>query len=211
MNFDEIRQTWQSAPNQPAAAQLQKDKMKFYTELRRRRRGAAIFMIWILAVLTAGSFQLLKFILRPDPAKPAFDWAGEWSVLVLLALPWAALAIFYRAYRRHRAAHAGYDQSIQASLRGLLDENQLAQHRQKWAAILCGVMLLVIPVVVYQLRAVGKAGDEILVPAFVLLPLLLAAIYAGLFIYQHRVLTPRRRKLEALLAGYGDEGKTVAG
>lgn len=210
MNFDNIRQTWRSPHNQPPAAQLERDKMKFFTDLRRRRRGAVIFMIWIFAVLTALTVRLGLFVLRPDPAKEPFDLASEWAVFGLMALPWICLAIFYWKYRRHTAAHADYGRSISASLRGLLDENRLTRDRQKTVAILNGVVLLLIPVIVYQLRAVGKAGDEILVPAFVLLPLLMGTIYLGMLWHQRRVLAPRRHELERLLAAYNeDEGASA--
>jgi len=210
MNFDDIRQTWRSAQNQAPAAHLEKEKMKFFTDLRRRRRGAVIFMIWILAVLTTLTVSLGRFVLSPDPAKPPMNLANEWAVIVLLALPWICLGIFYQKYRRHCAAHADYNRSISGSLRGLLDENRLARDRQKWAAILSGVMLLLIPVIVYQLRAAGKAGDEVLVPAFVMLPLLMGAIYLGMAWHRRWVLAPRQRELEGLLAAYNEDDEASA-
>ncbi len=210
MNFDDIRQTWGSAHNQPPPADLEKEKMKFFTDLRRRRRGAVIFMLWILAVLTIVTVRLGFFVLSPDPAKPPINLANEWAVFVLLALPWMCLLIFFRKYRRHCAAHTDYDRSISVTLRGLLDENRMTRERQKWVAILNGVTLLLIPVIVYQLRAAGKAGDEILVPAFVMLPLLMGAIYLGMLWHQRRVLAPRQRELEALLAAYGEDDGAAA-
>jgi hypothetical protein len=72
----------------------------------------------------------------------------------------------------------------------------------KIVLLLHGLVLLVLPVVVLQLRAAGKAGDEILVPALVLWPLLAAGIGGALLYYHRRRLLPRKRQLEALLAAY---------
>jgi hypothetical protein len=65
-------------------------------------------------------------------------------------------------------------------------------------------MLLMMPLIVYQLRTVGKAGDEIVVPAFVMLPVLIVCIHGGLWWHRRRVLLPRKRELEALLTTYAE-------
>jgi len=205
MNFDDIQKTWQSPHNRPSAAQLEKDKMKFLTDLRKRNRGAVFFMLWILGVLLVITGSAFLHLLWPDSAKDAIDLTREWSIVPLLALPWFCLLVFFEKYRRYRAAHPNYEHSISASVRALLDENRLARDRQKWAAALSGVMLLLMPLIVHQLRAVGKAGDEILVPAFVLLPALMLCIFLGMLWQQRRVLLPRKRELEALLATYRED------
>ena len=205
MNFDEIQQAWQSPQNQPSAAQLQTEKMKFLTDLKRRRRGAVLFMGSVFVVLLFFTVRIVFQVLRPDPSMARIDLQQEWGVILLLALPWACLILWFRRYRRHRAQHEDCDRSIGASLRALLDENRLAREQQKWAARINGAMLVLIPLLVYQLRAAGKAGDEILLPAFVLLPVLLLCLHAGMAWYHRRTLLPRKRELEALLAAYGGD------
>ena len=205
MNFDDIQKTWQSPHNRPSAAQLEKDKMNFLTDLRKRNRGAVFFMLWILGVLTFLTGRIVLHLLWPDSSIDAIDLTREWAVVPLLALPWLCLLIYFKKYRRYRAAHLNYERSISASVRVLLDENRLARDRQKWTAALSSVMLLLMPLIVYQLRAVGKAGDEILVPAFVLLPALMLGIFLGMLWHHSRVLLPRKRELEALLATYREE------
>ncbi len=202
MNFDDIQKTWQSPHNRPSAAQLEKDKMKFLTDLRRRNRSAVVFMWVIAAVLTFITGEVLFHLLWPDPSMDTIDLSREWSVVPLLALPWFCIAIFFRKYRRYRGRHPLSEGSISASLRALLDENRLARERHKWAAIAGGVMLVLMPLIVYQLRAAGKAGDEILVPAFVILPAIMLCVFLGAAWHQRRVLDPRKRELEALLQTY---------
>ncbi len=204
MNFDDIQKTWRSPHNQPSAAQLEKDKMKFLNDLRKRHRGEIIFMIWILVVLTVLTGGLVLHLVRPDPAKPPTDLAREWGSLALLALPWLCLGVFYKKFREHRARHDRPERSIRASVEALLDDSRVESERYKWVGRLCAAVVLVMPLCVYQLRAAGKAGDEILVPAFVVLPTLMLGIFVALRVYQRRVLLPRQRELEALLATYGE-------
>ena len=57
-------------------------------------------------------------------------------------------------------------------------------------------------IIVHQLRAVGKAGDEILVPAFVIWPAYVALMAAWFGWYYFRRLLPRKRELEELMQAY---------
>ena len=88
-------------------------------------------------------------------------------------------------------------------MRALLDENRLSRTRLKLIAALNGVMLLVMPFIVVQLRAAGKAGDEILMPAFVLFPALMVFVFVVLLLRYRRTLLPQKRELETLLESYG--------
>jgi hypothetical protein len=87
-------------------------------------------------------------------------------------------------------------------VRALLDENRLERARFKTVSWLQATTLVVPLLIVVQLRAVGKAGDEILIPAFVFLPAIIIAIFAGSSFRYRRRLLPRKRELEALLASY---------
>ncbi len=206
MNFDDISQTWRSPQNQPSAAQLEKDKMKFINDLRKRHRGQIIFMVWILAVLSFITGTFVFHLFRPDAAKPPTDLSREWGAVVLLALPWLALGVFCKKFREHRARHAHPERSIRASVEALLDENRGESERYKWAGWLNLAVVLLMPLIVWQLRATGKAGDEILTPAFVVLPAMMACVCLAMLWYRRRVLRPRRRELEGLLAAYDDAG-----
>lgn len=88
------------------------------------------------------------------------------------------------------------------SVRALLAENRIGRARLKIVAGLHGTILLVLPLVVYQLRVAGKAGDEILLPAFVGWPLIAAGILLGLWWHDRRKLQPRQHELDELLKSY---------
>jgi hypothetical protein len=202
MNFADIETTWRSRHNRPSPAQLAEMKMQFATDLRARRRAFAIWMTVVLAALVVFTVRLVWFIVAPAPHQDGFDVSREWGVLVLFALPWAAGIFFLRRFLRHRTQHANYERSIAASVRAALDENRLAQTRTKVIAVLMIALALAMPLIVYQLRAVGKAGDEILLPAFVLFPAFVVVEMLVLRHYLTRKLLPRQRELETVLRDY---------
>ena len=61
--------------------------------------------------------------------------------------------------------------------------------------------LVILPLIVGQLKAVGKAGSEIDV-MFVLVPAIFGAIMLGMLWNDRRALFPRKRELETLLNSY---------
>lgn len=202
MSFAEFENTWHSPRNRPSVAQLEELKMKFVTDLNRRRRGLVYFLGMVGAVLAVITVALALHLISPDSPRDAIDPAREWAALAFLLLPWAGWGAMLRHYLRHRAAHRDYDRSIHASVQAALDENRMERSRYKLISLLQGLTLAILPLVIYQLRAAGKAGDEIVVPAFVLFPLILLGIFLA-STYRYRVkLLPRKRELEELLAAY---------
>jgi hypothetical protein len=205
MNFDDIQQTWRSPQNQPSAAQLETDKMKFIADLRRRRRGNALFLALIFALLAFMTGKIVLHALWPDPALDRIDFTREWGVILMFALPWIAWIVMLRLDRRHRGLHANYDRSINRSVAALLDENRMERVRYKVVGVLLVVSVFVLPIIVFQLRAVGKAGDEILLPAFVLWPLYVTGVLVWAAFHYRRKLLPRKHELEGLLQQYREE------
>lgn len=202
MSFDDLQSVWRSPHNRPNAARLEEQKMKFTADLQRRRRGFRFFLVSVFAVLALTTGRLIVFAFTTGSAGGGVDFGREWGAVPFLLLPWIAAVGFAVAYRRHRARHPDHDRSLAAGVRALLDDNRLTRGRYKAVAWLHGAMLLLVPLVVFQLRAVGKAGHEIVVPAFVLWPLLLASILGAMRWHYRRRLVPRQRELEALLREY---------
>jgi hypothetical protein len=202
MNFDEIESVWRSPHNQPSATELEQHRMKLVTELRRRHR-ASLGLLWITALpLLFITFKIVQHALWPDPSHTPMDWEREWAVLPFLALPWLGWFIMLRLYIRPQRRHPDYDRSISESVAASLDENRTERTRYK---VLIGLLAGSIPlllIVVQQLRAVGKAGDEILVPAFVIWPAYVALMVAWFGWYYFRRLLPRKRRLEELARSY---------
>lgn len=206
MNFAEIETLWRSPQNRPSPAQLEEIKMEFVTDLKKRRRALVTFLAMIGAALLALTAVFSAQLIWPNPGKDAIDVSREWSVIPFFAIPWVGWIVLVRNYRRHRDGHPDYENSIASSVRALLDENRMERARYKLITALQVATLIVLPVVVYQLRSVGKAGDEILVPAFVIFPAILVGVLgAGAWRYRRKLL-PRKRELEGLLATYESAG-----
>ncbi|MEO7413500.1 MAG: hypothetical protein ABIZ81_09090 [Opitutaceae bacterium] len=202
MNFADIENMWRSPQNQPTAAQLVEIKMKFVTDLKQRHRGNVAFLTAVGVALAAFIGKIIFDLIARAPELDRIDLGREWAIIPFLTLPVIGWVILVRQYRRHRAQHPNYDRSINASVRALLDENRVERARYKTVSWLQAVTLVVLPLIVFQLRAVGKAGDEILIPAFVIFPIIIIAIFAWSTFRYHRQLLPRKRELEALLASY---------
>lgn len=202
MNFAEIQNLWHAPHNRPSAAQLEEIKMKFVAEMSKRHRGIVVFMSLVGAALVFLTGKIVLHLLWPAPGKDTLDFAREWSVIPFFALPWIGWLSMVVQYRRHRAQHPNYDRSIPASVRALLDENRLERTRYKVISLLQLLTVLALPLIVSQLRAVGKTGDEILVPAFVIAPAIMLGIFLLSTVRYRRKLLPRKRELEGLLAAY---------
>lgn len=202
MNFAEIQSTWQSPHNRPTAAQLEHQKMNFIADLRRRQRGQRTFLFLVLIPLVYITAKVVLHLVAPDPALSAVDLNREWAIVPFFALPWIGWFIMLRLHLRQCERSVNHNRSISDSVAALLDENRTERTRYKLIAVLLAASALVLPVIVYQLRAVGKAGDEIMVPALVIYPAYVLLLLIWFTYYFRKKLNPRKQELETLLASY---------
>ncbi|HEX2853207.1 MAG TPA: hypothetical protein VHO24_08215 [Opitutaceae bacterium] len=202
MNFADIQQTWGSPSNRPSPAQIETEKMKFIADLNRRRRGNVLFLGLVFALLAFMTGKVVLHLVSPAPGLATVDLTQEWGIIPFFALPWIGWIAMLRLHRRHRRQHANYQGSINASVAALLDENRSERVRYKVIGALLIVSALLLPLIVFQLRAVGKAGNEILFPAFVLWPGYVVVVLLWASSHYRRKLLPRKSELEALLQQY---------
>ena len=202
MNFAEIEHVWRSSHNRPSVEIVERDRLRFLAELERRNRGFVVFITLVIAVLAVITGRVIVNQIGAVTGAGRVDVMHEWGAFVMLGLPWLAVFFFLREHLRIRRRAATEGPSIRAGIRALLDETRFARLRLKWVAGMHGAVLVILPIVVFQLRAVGKAGDEILVPAFVIWPIIAAGILAGLWAHDRRKLRPREEQFRALLKAY---------
>ena len=202
MNFADIENTWRSEVNRPSIAQLEQLKTDLSDELQRRRR-ASRGLLWLTAVpLVLVTARLFLQLVWPDPALDRLDFAREWMVVPFFFLPWAGWLLIWRQHRRHEADHREYDRSIQAGMAALLDQNRREGLRSR---VVVAMLLLSLPLVggvVWQLRAVGKMGDEVLIPAFVIYPAYVVLMVGWIGWEYARKTVRRRKELEGVLSDY---------
>lgn len=197
MSYDELEEAWRSPRNTIEVGILAAAQQGFLTDLARRRRGTRVFL-----TLTLGALTLLTARVAvsawPQEGVPLIGLTRDWASLLFLTLPWLGVGLLIRRALRHERAHPAPGMSVRDALLALRDETAMARTRLKIVAGLHGATLALLPLVVWQLRATGKAGDEILWPAFVGWPLIAVAILAALWWYDRSQLQPRQRQLVAL-------------
>lgn len=202
MNFEDIESVWRSPHNQPSATELGQHKMKLVAALRRRHRASRGLLWLTLIPLLFLTTLIVRQVFWPDPALDQADLGREWAVIPLFALPWAGWFVMLRLYLRHQRRHPDYDRSISASVAASLDENRTERTRHK---VIAGLLLASVPLIIliaHQLRAVGKAGHEILLPAYVIWPAYVALMVAWFGWHYFRRLLPKQSQLEALARSY---------
>jgi hypothetical protein len=202
MNFADIESMWHSPRNRPDPAQLEKQKMEFVADLKRRRRGNLIFLALIFSLMAYITGKLVLHVLWPDPALDRVNLTREWAIIPFFALPWIGWLFMVRLHWKHHVNHPHSDTSISASVAALLDENRAERTRYKFIAALLVVSVLVLPVIVYQLMEVGKAGREVMIPALVVYPTYVVGMLIWSWFHHQRKLLPRKRELEELLQSY---------
>lgn len=203
MNFAEIERLWRSHINQPTPAQIEKEKVNFEHELRRRRRGDIALIAIVAGLLAFQIGTLIHHQIARQPGSSTWDIGREWGALVFLLLVcgmWGWLVCSHLSQRRRYPPGV---RSISETLDALLEENRSQLRRYRLGAVFFALSVPLVGVVVMQLRAVGKAGDEILFPALVIYPLYVCALIAyGRWHYVKRLL-PRQEALSTALRSYG--------
>lgn len=198
MNLDELESAWRSPRNRPTAAELAAERLRFTKELEQKRRGVKLLLCVVFVVLSGLTLRLLAAVLWPEPGHE-IALTREWAPLLFLALPWIGVFFLLRRVARHEREHGHPERSLADSVRALLDENRMSRARLKTIATLHAVMLVALPLVVAQLRAVGKAGEEIVLPAFLGWPLVAVGILVAMWWHDRSKLRPRQQQLQALL------------
>jgi hypothetical protein len=158
MNFGEIENLWRSPHNRPTAAQLEHQRLKFLNELRRRHRQSRGLLIITVLPLAFFTWKLVAHALFPTPGLDEFDLAREWMVVPFFALPWIAWLVLLRHFLHGSGQRRNSSGSIRDSVAALLADNQ---RQRTFHRIIAGVLLasaLLLPLIVHQLRSVGKMG-----------------------------------------------------
>lgn len=197
MNSADLERAWRSPRNTAEPAALAAARDRLLADLKRRRRARRLFLALVLGALTLLTVRG-ALATWPRDGTAAINPGRDWASLLFLALPWAGFAVLMRQMLRDERRHRHAGDAIGDTVRALLDENATTRAGLRVTAGLLGATLLLLPLVVVRLRATGKAGDEILWPAFLGWPLIAGAILATLWWQDRYRLLPRRRQLEAL-------------
>ena len=202
MNFDDIQQTWQSPHNRPSGLELNQMKTNLVNELRRQRRQSLGLLVLTLCPLLFFTVKVVLHLQEPQPHTTPVNLSREWGILPFFILPWVGWGLLAWRQRRHAARHPSYENSVVSSVTALLDQHRANRFRHRVVTVLLAVSVPILFLIVYQLRNVGKAGDEILIPALVLYPLYALGMICWLRWEDARKGRPRQHQLESLLREY---------
>ncbi|HRE79604.1 MAG TPA: hypothetical protein PLN52_01085 [Opitutaceae bacterium] len=202
MNYADIESLWQSPANQLPPEKLAHHQKRFLADLRKKHRGFLLFISSVIVTLTLITGRLVYVFLTRSSGENDLSLPNTWASFLLLTLTWIAPLVLILHYRRHRKKTAVDHPTLRDTVAALLSENRLSRFRLKLIASLHGLLLVLLPAVVWQLRSSGRAGDEIVFPAFVLWPAISACILLIMFWHYQKRLRPRQRQLESLLKNY---------
>jgi hypothetical protein len=198
MEFDRLEQAWRSEANTPdarAQAHLMEELMHM---LKARRRGETLLLAIPVAAMTLFTAIAGRAILAGRT-----DLTQEWGVLAMLGVCWAVLAtVMIAAVLAKRPPRDG--SPVRQTLEAMLAANRRARvnYRIFWMSLPVFMVPLLFSVV--QLNEVGKTTDRNMWQMLLVFGVALGASVGWNTLRFWRVLKPEQRRLEGLLAEYGE-------
>ena len=198
MEFDRLEQAWRSAANTPdakAQAYLMEQLMQM---LKARRRGEILLFVIPVAAMTFFTAVAVRSILAGK-----VDLDREWGALAMLGVCWAVLAtVMICGVLAKRPPRDGAP--MRQALETMLAANRRARTNYKIFWMSLPVFILPTLVGVFQLSEVGKATDRNIGQMLLMFGVALAASVGWNALRFFKVLKPEQRRLEGLLAEYGE-------
>jgi hypothetical protein len=194
MNFEDIQKAWVSPVNKPSEHETMKLKQELINGVRRRRRFDIIWLIQTSVMLIAATVVAIIAWRSGRSSSVA-----EWGAVLLLAVSWTCFLLI--AWKRfiHRMPAAAMDQPISVAVRVALHDNRVARVINTVCVWLLALTVTVLPIVMSQLHAAGKASNRELLSMSVAFGVILLLFGAWLVWNRFRRLRPERERLEALL------------
>ena len=198
MEFDRLEQAWRSEANTPddkAKAYLMEQLMHM---LQTRRRGEMLFAVIPVAAMTFFTAVAARAVLDGR-----IDLAREWGALAMLGVCWAVVAtVLIAGVLAKRPPRDG--SPMRQTLEAMLAANRRARVGFKIFLMSLPVFILPTLVGVFQLEAVGKATDRNIGQMLLMFGVALVASVGWNALRFFKVLKPEQRRLEGLLAEYGE-------
>lgn len=195
MNIESLNELWNSSANRPAPDAGQQMASHFVSGLRRRRRFRAFWLAWTSFLLMGASILAATHLVRNG--LDGVD--GQWALFPLLALPWMALAYFWRAFLRHGAVSGESALPLRAALVAAQTANSAERHHLRLVGWLFAAMVPFTALAIWQLHAAGKAPGNQVWSMAVAFGLIFILGGLGLLARNRRQLLPERRTIEARL------------
>lgn len=201
---DLLDRLWHSAGNSPKTHELEALRPRLLDRLRRDRRLLALRLAAAGAALALLSVVGLLSLSGDSSEGPG------WATALLLAPPWVAFALFVRRLLRTGDRVAAAAGTIREALAAALAETRAGLARIRTVAVLHVVALPILALALRELVSAGKVSPSELRSLALVLGGILAATGAVLLHQAVARLSPRARRLAALLADYDGAGEGQA-
>ena len=197
MDFDRLEKAWRSEANTPGAQAQGYLMEQLMHMLKARRRGEMLLFAIPVAAMTLFTAIAGRSILVGQT-----DLGREWGAMAMLGVCWAVIVAVLAA--SVLAQRPGGGSPVRQTLEALLAANRRARvnYRIFWMSL--PVFILPTLIGVWQLDAIGKASDRNVGQMLLLFGVALAASLGWNALRFFRVLKPEQRRLERLLAEYGE-------
>lgn len=198
MEFDRLEQAWRSAANTPderARTYLMEQMMQM---LKARRRGETLLFAIPVAAMTFFTGIAGSSILSGQ-----LDIEREWGAVAMLGVCWISLAtVLVAGLLAKRPRREG--SPVRQTLEAMLAANR--RERLNYRIFLISLPVFIVPTLVGvgQLNEVGKTSDRDMGQMLLIFGVALAASVGWNALRFFRVLKPEQRRLEDLLAEYGE-------
>jgi hypothetical protein len=200
MDFESLERVWASGANtlsHAAETYVMEQTMK---TLKSRRDGFA-FAMGLIGLCLTGWTGVMAYTLV---FRRVVDLSREWSLLLMLAVPWGLLLLFQAQHRRHVRDFPNADQSMPEALAALIDENRVRQARARLMLVTLPLFVAVLALVLWQLVQVGKMElRQVAQGGLFFGGVLLASAAVQAVIYFTRT-RPEGERLQRLLDSYRD-------
>jgi hypothetical protein len=200
MNFDEMQSLWNSPGNRPPTTVQQQLADKFTRQMIRRRRFEAAWLIntfiWLTVITVLAVWNVIE-------KKVALG--QEWALIPLLLVPWAFAIHFLRGYLKPAGPIARGEVTVAESFRTALSSNRTEQSHLKLVGVLFTIMIPVLALSMWQLRATHKVLAHELNPMATFFGGVLLVSGTGVAVRYFRRVLPQQRQLNSLLAELNEQ------
>ncbi len=197
MNFDDLQNVWNSPHNSPTAPEQKRLLIELNQTLQNKRRNHLVWLVWTFLQLGLISVFVGWLIFATDK----LTVSREWSVIVLLLIPWFGAGLYLKQFLRPALSNGG-NSDIVNSLNAAKAANLAEQLRLKILGVMYLVFLPALALAMRQLHSVGKITPrETLSMALFLGAALTISACVVAFRYYFR-LVPRKRHLDFILNQY---------
>jgi len=200
MNLNEMQSLWNSPGNRPPTAAQQQLADKFTRQMIRRRRFQTFWLIHTLVWLTLITGLAVWNVMAKKVAL-----GQEWALIPLLLVPWAFAIHFLRRYLKPAAPIARGEVSVADSFRAALGSNRTEQSHLKLVGLLFAIMIPVLAVSMWQLRAADKVSAREMTSMAIFFGGVLLVSGAGVAARYFGRLLPQQRQLNELLAELNEQ------